>query len=62
MPARKSEEVMQPSRAAAAGVTPSRLTDDSALNSAKEEPLVRKFLEVFRGDIAQVKPPKGDTQ
>ena len=32
------------------------------LNSAREEPLVRRFLEVFRGDIAQVKPPKGETQ
>ena len=40
---------------------PSRKADDSALNSAKEEPLVKSFLEVFRGDIAQVKPPKGET-
>ena len=40
-----------------------RTSDDkSPLSSAKEEPLVRRFLEVFRGDIAQVKPPKGDTQ
>ena len=36
--------------------------DDSALNSAREEPLVQRFLEVFRGDIAQVKPSKGETQ
>jgi DNA polymerase-3 subunit gamma/tau len=28
--------------------------------SASEEPVVRRFLEVFRGDIAQVKPAKGD--
>jgi hypothetical protein len=36
-------------------------TDDTSLNSAREEPLVKRFLEVFRGDIAQVKPPKGET-
>jgi DNA polymerase III subunit gamma/tau len=36
--------------------------DDGTLNSAKNEPLVKRFLEVFRGDIAQVKPPKGETQ
>jgi DNA polymerase-3 subunit gamma/tau len=30
--------------------------------SAKEEPLVQRFLEVFRGDIAQVKPSKGEQQ
>jgi DNA polymerase-3 subunit gamma/tau len=40
---------------------PTRATDDKSLSSAKEEPLVKRFLEVFRGDIAQVKPPKGDT-
>jgi DNA polymerase-3 subunit gamma/tau len=28
--------------------------------SAKDEPLVKKFLEVFRGDIAQIKPAKGE--
>ncbi len=28
--------------------------------SAKDEPLVKRFLEVFRGDIAQVKPAKGE--
>jgi DNA polymerase-3 subunit gamma/tau len=61
-PVRKSEEVLPPPRAAAAGAMPSRVADDNALNSAKEEPLVRRFLEVFRGDIAQVKPPKGETQ
>jgi hypothetical protein len=38
-----------------------RVNDDKSLSSAKEEPLVKRFLEVFRGDIAQVKPPKGDT-
>ena len=31
-----------------------------ASENAKDEPLVKKFLEVFRGDIAQVKPVKGD--
>jgi DNA polymerase III gamma/tau subunit len=30
------------------------------LDSAREEPLVRRFLEVFRGDLAQVKPAKGE--
>jgi DNA polymerase-3 subunit gamma/tau len=40
---------------------PTRRVDDGALSSAKEEPLVKSFLEVFRGDIAQVKPPKGET-
>jgi len=39
-----------------------RANDDKSLSSAKEEPLVKRFLEVFRGDIAQVKPPKGETQ
>ena len=29
-------------------------------DSAKDEPLVKKFLEVFRGDIAQIKPAKGE--
>jgi DNA polymerase III subunit gamma/tau len=32
----------------------------NALESAKEEPQVKRFLEVFRGDIAQVKPAKGE--
>ena len=40
---------------------PGRKIDDSSLSSAREEPLVKRFLEVFRGDIAQVKPPKGET-
>jgi DNA polymerase-3 subunit gamma/tau len=30
----------------------------SAIESAREEPLVKRFLEVFRGDLAQVKPAK----
>src|SRR2546422_2306887 len=29
-------------------------------DNAKDEPLVKKFLEVFRGDIAQIKPAKGE--
>ena len=33
---------------------------DSLLESVREEPMVKKFLETFRGDIAMVKPPKGD--
>ena len=28
--------------------------------NAKNEPLVKSFLEVFRGDLAQVKPAKGE--
>jgi DNA polymerase-3 subunit gamma/tau len=32
----------------------------NALQTAKEEPQVKRFLEVFRGDIAQVKPAKGE--
>src|SRR5207247_1330791 len=31
-----------------------------AADTAKDEPLVKSFLEVFRGDIAQVKPAKGE--
>jgi DNA polymerase-3 subunit gamma/tau len=33
---------------------------ENALESARQEPLVKRFLEVFRGDLAQVKPVKGD--
>jgi len=32
------------------------------MESAKEEPLVRRFLEVFRGDIAQIKPADGENR
>jgi len=32
----------------------------AAPETVKEEPLVKRFLEVFRGDLAQVKPVKGD--
>ena len=31
-----------------------------ARGNAKDEPLVKRFLEVFRGDIAQIKPAKGE--
>ena len=58
-PAGKTMEMSEPRTAPP---TPtSRKADDSSLNSVKEEPLVKRFLEVFRGDIAQVKPPKGET-
>jgi len=40
----------------------SRGERDRAIESAREEPLVQRFLEVFRGDIAQVKPYKGETE
>ncbi len=33
---------------------------ENVLESAKQEPLVQRFLEVFRGDLAQVKPVKGE--
>src|SRR5262249_34702159 len=34
--------------------------DGPAVENVKDEPLVKRFLEVFRGDLAQVKPAKGD--
>jgi hypothetical protein len=37
-----------------------RAESTNSLESAREEPLVRRFLEVFRGDIAQIKPAKGE--
>jgi len=61
-PAPKPPAPQAPSRAAAATAAQPGRADDSALSSAREEPLVRRFLEVFRGDIAQVKPSKGETQ
>jgi len=41
---------------------PKAVAGDSAMDSAKQEPLVKSFLAVFRGDIAQVKPPREDPQ
>jgi DNA polymerase-3 subunit gamma/tau len=41
---------------------PTRSDTASNLDAAKDEPLVRRFLEVFRGDVAQVKPSKGEPQ
>jgi DNA polymerase-3 subunit gamma/tau len=41
---------------------PARSDPASNLDAAKDEPLVRRFLEVFRGDVAQVKPSKGESQ
>ena len=35
-----------------------RRPSDSLMEFVREEPIVKKFLETFRGDIAQVKPPK----
>ena len=37
-----------------------QLKSGSATETAKDEPLVKRFLEVFRGDLAQVKPAKGE--
>jgi len=37
-----------------------RRPSDSLMEFVREEPIVKKFLETFRGDIAQVKPPKGE--
>jgi hypothetical protein len=34
--------------------------DGTAVDKVKDEPLVKRFLEVFRGDLAQVKPAKGE--
>src|SRR5262249_52619840 len=31
-----------------------------AVDSARDEPLVRRFLEAFRGDIVQIKPANGE--
>jgi hypothetical protein len=36
------------------------LKAEGPAGNAKDEPLVKKFLEVFRGDIAQIKPAKGE--
>jgi DNA polymerase-3 subunit gamma/tau len=41
---------------------PARSDAASNLDAAKDEPLVKRFLEVFRGDVAQVKPTKGESQ
>ena len=32
----------------------------TGVDNAKDEPLVKSFLKVFRGDVAQVKPAKGE--
>jgi DNA polymerase-3 subunit gamma/tau len=37
-----------------------RRPSDSLMELVREEPIVKKFLETFRGDLAQVKPPKGE--
>ncbi len=34
--------------------------DGATVENAKDEPLVKSFLQVFRGDLAQVKPAKGE--
>jgi len=47
---------------AAASSGPTRSEAVSNLDAAKDEPLVKRFLEVFRGDVAQVKPTKGESQ
>jgi DNA polymerase-3 subunit gamma/tau len=36
------------------------LKAEGPADNVKDEPLVKKFLEVFRGDIAQIKPAKGE--
>jgi DNA polymerase-3 subunit gamma/tau len=52
----RAQEVMETRPAEKTAVDP------NALSSAREEPLVKRFLEVFKGDIAQVKPPRGESQ
>jgi DNA polymerase-3 subunit gamma/tau len=37
-----------------------RAAQNSLLESAKQDDFVKKFVETFRGDILQVKPPKGE--
>jgi DNA polymerase-3 subunit gamma/tau len=37
-----------------------QLKTEGPADNVKDEPLVKKFLEVFRGDIAQIKPAKGE--
>ena len=37
-----------------------QLKNPAAIDSAKDEPLVKSFLDVFRGDIASIKPAKGE--
>jgi DNA polymerase-3 subunit gamma/tau len=39
---------------------PGEKASSGSVESAREEPLVKRFLEVFRGDLAQVKPVKGE--
>jgi len=41
---------------------PAQPGSGSHMDAAKDEPLVKRFLEVFRGDVAQVKPSKGEPQ
>ena len=41
-------------------LAPTRSDSASNMDAAKDEPLVKRFLEVFRGDVAQVKPSKGE--
>jgi DNA polymerase-3 subunit gamma/tau len=43
-------------------ITRSAAQSAGSRESAKDEPLVQRFLEVFKGDIAQVKPSKGESQ
>jgi len=57
-PAPKSD-IIKPSEPARPA---DRRPSDSLIDSVRGEPLVQKFLETFRGDIAQVKPPKGDNE
>ena len=61
-PANTGTDIISPAKTEdRPAATVKRASDDKSLSSAKEEPLVKRFLEVFRGDIAQVKPPKGET-
>jgi DNA polymerase-3 subunit gamma/tau len=41
---------------------PNRSDAAGNMDAAKDEPLVKRFLEVFRGDVAQVKPSEGESQ
>jgi DNA polymerase-3 subunit gamma/tau len=58
----KNSDIIKPAEPPEPPAASPKRADEGSLSSAREEPLVKRFLEVFRGDIAQVKPPKGDTQ
>jgi DNA polymerase-3 subunit gamma/tau len=61
-PAPRSEPAARTEPAAARQPAPGEPAPASVGGTAAAEPLVRRFLEVFRGDIAHVKPLKEEEQ